>query len=150
MKLKHLMTMKGLLRQPSGMVGTVPLGQRMIAEVIGGEFDGERLSGSVLTPGADWILVGSDGIGHIDVRLSLQTDDDALIYMQYLGKLIFNDKFVAAEGKEMQLGETYFMTQPRFETGSSKYAWLNSIVTVAEGRIINGGVEYQVYECQHD
>lgn len=118
--------------------------------MIGGEFDGERLSGSVLTPGADWILVGSDGIGHIDVRLSLQTDDDALIYMQYLGKLIFNDKFVAAEGKEMQLGETYFMTQPRFETGSSKYAWLNSIVTVAEGRIINGGVEYQVYECQHD
>lgn len=152
MKLQPLMTMKAGLRQPSDVVGNVPLGQRVIAEVTGGSFEGERLKGSVMTPGADWIVVSNDGIGHIDVRLTLKTDDGALIYMQYLGKLVFNDKVAEAtgQGKAMQLGDTYFMTQPRFETGSADYAWLNSIVAVAEGRVIEGGVEYKVFECVHD
>ena len=152
MKLLPLMTMKAGLRQPSDVVGNVPLGQRVIAEVTGGSFDGERIKGSVMTPGADWIVVSNDGIGHIDVRLTLKTDDGALIYMQYLGKLVFNDKVAEAteQGKDMQLGDTYFMTQPRFETGSADYAWLNSIVAVAEGRVIEGGVEYKVFECVHD
>jgi len=71
MKLEPLMTMKASLGQPAGVVGSVPLGQRSIAEVTGGSFEGERLKGSLVTPGADWIVVGSDGIGHVDVRPSL-------------------------------------------------------------------------------
>jgi hypothetical protein len=43
MKLQPLMTMRGNLRQPSDVVGSVPLGQRMITEVTGGSFEGERL-----------------------------------------------------------------------------------------------------------
>ena len=125
------------------------MGQRMVAEVVGGSFEGERLSGSVLTPGADWLLMGQDGVGLVDVRLTLKTNDDALIYMQYLGKLHFNEKLMAAlaEGAETQFGDTYFMTQPRFETGAENYSWLNGIVAVAEGRMTSEGVEYQVYEC---
>jgi len=124
----------------------------MIAEVTDGSFEGERLNGSIVTPGADWVMIGADGIGHIDVRLTLKTNDDVLIYMQYIGKLIFNDKFAEASeaGSEMKLGDTYFMTQPRFETSGAGYEWLNKVVAVAEGRIVKGGVEYKVFECQHD
>ena len=151
MKLEPLMTMKASLRQPADVVGDVPLGQRSIAEVTGGSFEGERLKGSIVTPGADWIVVGADGIGHVDVRISLKTDDDALIYMQYLGKLVFNDALLNAfaTGQGTEFGDTYFMTQPRFETGHADYAWLNAVVAVAEGHVIPGGVEYQVYECRH-
>lgn len=152
MKLQPLMTMKVSVKQPATVVGSVPLGQRVIGEVIDGSFEGERLSGTIITPGADWVLIGDGGIGHIDVRLTLKTHDDVLIYMQYIGKLVFNDKFNAAsrQGTDMKLGDTYFMIQPRFETGAADYAWLNSIVAVAEGRMVSGGVEYKVYECQHD
>ncbi len=152
MKLKPLMTMIGKLRQPSDLVGNVPLGQRMIAEVTGGSFEGDRLKGTLVTPGADWILMGAGGIGHVDVRLTLKTDDEAFIYMQYVGKLVFNEKVAEAaqQGKGTKFGDTYFMTQPRFETGSPDYDWLNSIVAVAEGHLVEGGVEYRVYECQHD
>jgi hypothetical protein len=145
------MTLNAGLRQPSDVVGTVPLGQRMIAEVTGGSFQGERLAGTIVTPGADWVMLGAGGIGHIDVRITLKTDDDALIYMQYLGKLLFNDKINAAlqAGKDTEFGDTYFMTQPRFETGSADYAWLNTVVAVAEGRLIENGVEYNVFECAH-
>ena len=151
MQLKPLMNLKAQLHQPSAVVGKVPLGMRMIAEVTGGTFEGERLSGAILTPGADWIVVGDDGIGHVDVRITLKTNDDALIYMQYLGKLLMNETVAAAigQGKGTDFGDTYFMTQPRFETGSADYAWLNSVVAVAEGRLIEGGVEYNVFECVH-
>jgi hypothetical protein len=38
----------------------------------------------------------------------------------------------------------------RFETGDSRYAWLNSAVCLAEGRLHPGpAVEYQVDEVQN-
>jgi hypothetical protein len=146
------MTMRGNLRQPADAVGPVPMGQRMISEVTGGSFEGERLRGTLLGPAADWVLIGAGGIGHVDVRITLKTDDGALIYMQYVGKLVFNAEVAKAiqQGKGTEFGDTYFMTQPRFETGSADYAWLNSIVAVAEGRLVENGVEYNVFECVHD
>ena len=87
----------------------------------------------------------------MDVRITLKTHDDALIYVQYLGKLLMNDAVTAAleHGTGTDFGDTYFMTQPRFETGSGDYAWLNSVVAVAEGRLTENGVEYNVFECVH-
>jgi hypothetical protein len=152
MKLQPLMTMRADLRQPPDAVGAVPLGQRMISEVTGGRFEGERLRGTLRGPAADWLMLGANGIGHVDVRITLETHDDALIFMQYVGKLVFNAKAGAAlaQGKGTEFGDTYFMTQPRFETGSTDYAWLNSVVAVAEGRLVEDGVEYNVFECLHD
>ncbi|MBT4495074.1 MAG: DUF3237 domain-containing protein [Gammaproteobacteria bacterium] len=149
MQLKLLMTLRADLRKPSDDIGSASLGHRMVAEVIEGSFEGDRLNGSVITPGADWVLLGNDGVGQVDVRITLKTDDDALIYVQYLGKLHFNEKVAAALANdgETEFGDTYFMTQPRFETGADNYSWLNGIVAVAEGRLTSTGVEYQVYEC---
>jgi len=38
------------------------------------------------------------------------------------------------------------MTAPRFETGDPRYAWLNAIIAVGEGRAGPGWVEYRVYQ----
>ncbi len=46
----------------------------------------------------------------------------------------------------LQYGDTYFMTQPRFETGDPRYQWINRIVAVAEGRVLPNAVEYHVYQ----
>jgi len=151
MKLVPLMTLRAMLRQPSDAVGETPLGQRGIAEVVSGSFEGDRLKGTVVTPGADWFLIGREGVLEVDVRATLKTDDGAFIYAQYFGKLNLNAAATAAmaSGRDTAFGDTYFMTQPRFETGSEKYGWLNSIVAVAEGRVVAGGVEYHVFECRH-
>jgi hypothetical protein len=42
------------------------------------------------------------------------------------------------------------MTQQRFETGDPRYAWLNSAVCVAEGRILPNAVEYRVFQVVND
>jgi hypothetical protein len=40
----------------------------------------------------------------------------------------------------------YFRTNPLFETGAERYAWLNDIVCVGSGYLIEGGIAYKVSE----
>jgi hypothetical protein len=35
----------------------------------------------------DWLLVGADGYGRIDVRVNFQMDDGALLHLSYFGVL---------------------------------------------------------------
>lgn len=115
--------------------GPTPLGTRKIVAVAGGHFEGERLRGVVLPHGGhDWALVRNDDTLSLDVRLTLVTDDDAVILMTYRG--IRHDK-----GPEQ-----YFRIAPFFETGDDRYAWLNDIVSVGLGTRPPEGPRYDVHE----
>jgi hypothetical protein len=35
---------------------------------------------------ADWAVLGDDGLARFDIRMVLETTDDALIYLSYTGK----------------------------------------------------------------
>ena len=134
---------------PVQELGATPLGSRRIVPVAGGTFKGERLSGIALPNAAgDWILVRNDGSVQLDVRLTLKTDDDALIYMQYRG--IRNSSPAIAErlarGEKVDPAGYYFRTSPFFETGSEKYAWINNIICVAVGERLPSSVLYKVFE----
>lgn len=151
MELKPLLTMRDTVKDPVD-IGDGPHGQRMILDITGGSFTGEKLSGSILSSGGDWILVDDSGVAHLDVRITLKTEDDALIYMQYHGVLIMNEAVneALAGGKPTEFGDTYFMTQPRFETGDERYQWLNNIVAIGEGRVLHNAAEYRIYELLND
>lgn len=148
MKLEHLVTLNIELgsKGPAG-VGPGPYGTRLVAGVGGGTFHGPQLMGKILPGGGDYIIADKDGVWRLDVRLVLETDDGAFIYLQYSGVLVMNDKVKAAraEGRAMEFGEVYFMIQPKFETGHERYLWLNNVVAAGEGRIIPGLVEYSIY-----
>jgi len=144
MKLEYLMTYKADLKPPQG-VGAAQFGTRAIYDVTGGTFEGPKLKGKILPSGGDWILMDDKGVGRLDVRATFETDDGALIYVQYYGIVKINSEGGTSEG-ESQFGDTYFMTQPRFETGAENYQWLNSIVVVGEGRTLPNAVEYNLYQ----
>ena len=129
-------------------VGACPHGRRNIFNVTGGTFEGARLRGKIAASGGDWLLIDGDDVGRLDVRITLATEDGARIYVQYFGVLVMNDKIktALAEGGASEYGDTYFMTQPRFETGDARYTWLNKVMAVAEGRVRPSAVEYQVFE----
>ncbi len=151
MKLEPLMTYHADLKAPVD-VGKGPLGRRMIFDVTQGTVKGARISGKLLASGADWLLIDDAGIGRLDVRGTLETHDGAHIYMQYHGILEMNEKVLTAMGKgeSLDYGDTYFMTSPRFETGDSRYEWLNHLVSVAEGRMLPNAVEYRVFCVLND
>ncbi len=123
-----------------------PFGTRTIVPVTGGSAQGERIRGTLVGGGGDWLLVGPDGYGRLDVRVQLQTHDDALIYVTYFGVLEMNEKVLSATGtgQGTEFGDHYFRTTPHLETGDERYAWVNQTIFVARGRLLPGGVEYEV------
>jgi hypothetical protein len=146
-KLDELMELE--LEVKARLIGRGPFGTRQLFDILGGEFKGPRLAGRVLSSGGDWMLVGADDVGRLDVRIMLETHDDALIYMQFNGILEVNDRVVAAASgsTESDFDDSYFVLQPRFETGDPHYAWLNRCVGLGEGRVGRNKVYYRIYRA---
>ena len=95
----------------------------MIYEVASGSISGERLNAKLVgDSAADWLLVGPDGTGTLDVRCLVETDDGALVFLQYHGRVDLSG------GADAPLFST-----PRFETGDERYGWLNKLQAVGKG-----------------
>jgi hypothetical protein len=109
---------------PTQDIGAVPSGTRTTYPITGGSFEGERLRGSVLPGGDDWALKRADGVVELDLRITLHTDDGALVHMTFQG--------VRDDGARPG---PYFRTLSRFETAEPKYAFLNRLLAVGSGEI---------------
>jgi hypothetical protein len=142
-----LFTLTGSVAEPLE-IGRTPLGERRIFPIKGGEFEGPRLKGKLLAGGSDAMLVRADGVAEPDVRLTLMTDDAQLIFMRYGGMRHGPPEAMErlARGAPVNPDEYYFRITPQFETGSSKYAWLNKIIAVGIGDRQKAGPIYYVYE----
>lgn len=146
LRTEFLMMLSAELEE-SQMVGDTPLGSRRIVYVRNGAFSGPGLKGTVLPGGGDWVLFRDDGASSLDVRITLRTDDGALIYVTYGGVSTMSPEVRKRiiDGEAVAPSEYYFRTTPRFETASGKYAWLNKLVTVGVGQRTRTGVVYSVY-----
>jgi hypothetical protein len=145
---RDLLVLEAVLAEPQ-MVTATPYGLRKIVPVLGGTFTGERLNGSIMpTGGHDWAMTRADGALVLDVRLVLETDDGAQILMTYRGIRTGTPAVLAriASGEYVDPAEYYFRLVPFFETGSEKYAWLNSIVCLGFGERVKAGPRYTVHE----
>ena len=113
----------------SGAVGTLNL-----VSVAGGTFEGPKLKGTVLPPGADYVRAITPTFRKLDVRTIFLTDDEQKIYVTYGGVL-----------STPKGGERYWRTTPMFETGAEKYKWLNEIVCVGVPFDVPNRVSYRVF-----
>lgn len=129
-------------------LGKTPLGERRVATVTGGSFEGPKLAGTVEEGGSDWILVRPDGALQLDVRLTLKTADGQLIGMTYRGFRHGPAPVIERlnRGEPVDPGEYYFRIAPFFETASEKYGWLNRIVALGLGHRLPEGPVYRVFE----
>jgi hypothetical protein len=113
-------------------IGATPHGTLSIFPVVGGSFEGDRLRGKVLPGGADWVTTKADGTFEVDLRVTLETDDNALIHMTFTG--VRDDQ------------NHYFRTLPRFETAAPKYAFVNRLLAVGIGEIGPDGPVHVIEE----
>jgi hypothetical protein len=111
------------------------IGDHLVVPVIGGTFEGPRLKGVIVAPGGDWMTHRPDGSSVLDVRIVLRTNDAQEISMTSRGI-----------GYTPPGGPLYARILPMFETGATKYAWLNDIVSVGVYRAKPGKVAYRVYQ----
>lgn len=129
-------------------LGRTPLGERRVAVVTGGQFEGARLKGTVQEGGSDWILIRPDGSMQLDVRLTLRTADGAIIGMRYGGFRHGPADVIERlnRGEPVDPSRYYFRIAPFFETATQSYDWLNRIVAVGTGNRLPSGPVYDVYE----
>jgi hypothetical protein len=113
-------------------IGTTRQGTLTIFPVTGGWFEGERLRGKVLPGGGDWVTADGNGVYTLDLRVTLETDDGALIHMTFTG--VRDD------------ANHYFRTAPRFETAAPKYEFLNRLLAVGIGEIRPDGPVHIIEE----
>jgi hypothetical protein len=132
---------------PLIVVGQTPNAYRRIGVIEGGSFEGDRLSGEVVS-GNDWQSVRTDSCIRLDVRLVLKTTDGALIVMTYeclrSGPPEVMQKL--DKGENVDPASYYFRMNPLFETSSPKYDWMNRIVTVGIGHRLPDGPLYSIFE----
>src|SRR6266850_3218374 len=133
---------------PPQKLGAVPQGTRVIAAIAGGTFEGPRLRGKVLPGGGDWTLLRPDGVLELDLRITLETDDGALIGLSSFGLRHGPAEVLAAlsRGEPVDPSEYYFRTAPRFETSAPEYAFLNRVMAIASGDRRAGGPIYSIEE----
>ena len=147
MNSQPLMTVR-IIAAPSQKIGATPHGLRSIVPVIGGDFEGPRLRGKVVPGGGDWLLLRSDAVLELDLRITLETDDRALIHMSFQGLRHGPADVIAAlgRGEVVDPATYYFRTVPRFETSAEKYAFLNRIITVSVGETRPDGAVHRIEE----
>ena len=96
----------------------------------------------------DWLLLRSDAVLELDLRITLETDDRALIHMSFQGLRHGPADVIAAlgRGEVVDPATYYFRTVPRFETSAEKYAFLNRIITVSVGETRPDGAVHRIEE----
>ena len=132
----HVLTMIARTEKAILVPGT-PHGTRGLVRVTGGEFNGGRMSGTIVAGGADWFTARTDGSLRLDVRLLLACADGVGILLAY-------------QGVGVPLGDGGFDIRiaALFEAPEGPYAWLNSVQGVGRGSLTDGGVRYEIYALQ--
>ena len=118
-----------------------PGGTRVIAEVTSFEVVGDRISGHLKGhAAADWLTLDGRLLGTVDVRALIETDDGALIFASYRGRLDLSGG----------PGASPVYSAPLFDTGDERYLWINQIQAIAKGEVSDGGstLVYDMYEVR--
>ena len=102
------------------VVENTPTGNLMVGEITDSTWEGARLRARQRgRAAADWLDVAPDGTARVDVRMTLETHDGALLFVEYGGR------------SNLETGFAY--SAPTFRTGDPRYTWLNKIQAVAKG-----------------
>ena len=135
LKTEFLCDIEAELSEPE-LIGDIPEGTRTTFYIKGGTIEGPNIRGKVRPVGADWFVMRRDGVGQLDVRATIETEDGELVYVCYYGLA------------DLSSGEPKLFTNPIFRTASEKYAWLNGTFAVAVGAAGENSVSYSVYRLK--
>ncbi len=129
-------------------VGPTPYGGRRVIEILGGRVSGARLSGRILSGGADWQIIRSDGVADIQARYVIETDAGARVLVRSDG-LRHGPPGVLekiAAGAKVDPSLYYFRAALRFEAAAKELDWLNRAIFLAVGARERLSVRLDVYE----
>ena len=134
------------------VIGPVAEGLRLNVYVTGGTVDGPKMKGKILPVGADWLTIRTDGVGVLDVRATVLTDDGALVYIYYKGVMDLGPDGYKnfLEGAPPPPEGIVLRTNPWFQTVHPDYLWMTRglFVEVGKAYLDRGEVCYDIYHVK--
>ena len=114
---------------PNESINIVPVSSGTIKGM--GDYDGQ-INGSLIAPAGEWLQISSSGSMKPDVRLSYAIENDEVLYFQYSGRFIPNEKMAARTeaGETIKGNDIYFVTNPLIMTNSTVHIWINDTVFI--------------------
>jgi Protein of unknown function (DUF3237) len=134
--LEYLASIRVPLREPE-IIGITPGGLLVnwFWDPNEGEVSGPKLKAKVRKSGGDWMTIRRDGIGVMDVRATVETDDGALLMASYLGTCDFGEagykNFLDHRWPEVAPTRT----APRIQTSHPRYLELNRLQCIGIGQV---------------
>jgi hypothetical protein len=135
--------LQGILR-----FGDAPYGERRVINIAGGSVEGPRFKGKILPGGADWQIVRTDGVVHLQARYTIEAEGGGLILVNSEGYRHGPPEVMARLTRDETVDPSlyYFRAFMRFETADPGAAWLNRILAIGYGARENRAVKLDVHE----
>jgi uncharacterized protein DUF3237 len=132
---------------PPEVIGPIAEGIRVNFYVTAGEVSGPKMRGRLRTVGGDWLLLRPDGVGMLDVRATMELDDEALIFTTYGGVVDLGPEGYNLFLKGILPPRLDLRIVPRYYTGHPEYLWLNRLQCVGVGvfDVAQSRVSYDIY-----
>ena len=118
------------------VLGATPEGYRINFYVNDGWIRGPRIDARVRPEGGDWMCIREDGIGEVNITITYETSDGALILERAGGVLDLGpegyDKVVRGDFT----GSPPFYATPKWSTANPSWLWLNRCQGFGVGHVV--------------
>lgn len=118
------------------VLGLTPQGWRINFFVEQGQARGPRLVGRVRPEGGDWMCIRPDGVGEVDIKITYETPDGALILEQSGGVFDIGEEGYADVVRGVYRGAPPFYATPVYVTAHPKWQWINRLQCFGIGRVV--------------
>jgi hypothetical protein len=120
--------------KPVVSLGALPFGERRFVPIVGGQVQGEVLSGEILPGGVDWQIQRHDGVLDISAQYVIRAVDGSLIEVVSRGYRHGAAEVMErlARGEEVSPEAYYFRTAITFQTGAAPWSHLNSVLAIGK------------------
>ena len=115
---------------------TRPQGFRINFFVVHGEAHGPRLRGRVRPEGGDWMCIRPDGVGEVDIKITYETPDGALLLEESGGVFDIGPDGYANVVRGVYAGAPPFFATPTYVTADPRWKWINSLQCFGFGRVV--------------
>lgn len=133
--------------QPPEVLGPVPDDIRINFYAADGKVWGPKCQGKLRPVGGDWMVLRRDGVAVLDVRITIETDDGALLFVTYEGVVDFGPDGYANFLKGQIPERMAVRAAPRIATAHPAYAWMNrcQFLAIGEAQPMAHTITYEIY-----
>ena len=134
-RLEHLVSVAAPLAKQPELIGQTPAGYLVNWPPVGGRLEGSAFHASVIPGGEHETTVRPDGVGILDVRVSAETDDHALISLRYTGTVDYGADWLDWLRAGNWPDTLPVRSEIRMLTAHPRYQWLNRLQCIGVGEV---------------